>query len=340
MSADRLALALPIDAARQFDATVTQTQLSNNTVLGSADDRDTFASYIEDAEDELRAHTSVQFRESRAGTPGVVESFPQVTYKVSGHNDFKSQWSRVGTVYDMEEVTKNLRDDRVLPFDSAEGDEAYFYRGLGGSAAGDEWEDVTDEYGDSWAIVDHRAGTVVFDPAELLKAMRGGSGISLARNRLPKLRFAISYRYGTLGGSRSAAGATTLGTSINDTDTGSTAVGDASRLPDAGVSGGTLILLIGEEYVRATVDPGADTIDIAERGVRGTTAASHSDGDRVQYTPPSIRKAVAARAGMLLAQAGRHQAFLPDAEDAIDKSDMIDEMRSVWDGTIEALAAD
>ena len=339
MSASRLSLALPIDVARAFDSTVTQTQLSNNTFQASTDDRDLLASFIEDAEGEFRDRVDASFQEGRAGVEGDRETYPQITYKVSGHNDFKRQFTGVGSVYDPEEVTKDLPDDRILPFDSAAGDEAYIYRGLGGSASGDEWEDVTADYGDTWGIVDNRSGTVAFHPTLLLQSMRGasGQGIGLYRSRLKHLRFAISYRYGTLGGSRGFAGATTLGTSLTTGDTGSTSVADASRLPDAGGIGGSLILLIGEEYVRATVDPSADTIDILERGVRGTDAASHSSGDRVQYTPPSIRKAVVARAAMALIQAGRYSAFLPDSEDALDKSEMFDNFETTWNESIAAM---
>lgn len=336
---DRLTLALPIDVVRAFDHTATQTQLSNNTFQGTPDDRDTLASLIEDAEGEFRRLTNSDMRVSRAGSSGDRETYPQLTYKVPGHPDFRRSWTGFSAMYDLEEVEKNLRDDRILPFDSTEGDEAYVYTGLGGSSSGDEWEDVTDEYGDSWTIVNHRSGTIKFDPLELLQAMAASrTGLSLSNNRLKKLRFAISYRHGTLGGSRSGAGATTLDTSISDSDTGATSVGDASNMPDAGGLGGSLILLLGTEYVRATTDPSGDTIDILERGVRGTNAASHSSGDRVQYTPPEARTAVKERAKMWFIQSGRYSAYLPDADDTIDKGEMLEEARSTWSGIVEALS--
>jgi len=341
MAADRLALALPVDVSRMMDHSVTQTQLTNNTFQATPDDRDLLASYIEDAEGEFRAATDATFRESRAGVAGDRETYPTVTYSVPGHADFKRKYTGVSSMYDLEEVEKNLGDKRILPFDSAEGDEAYVYRGLGGSSSGDEWEDVTADYGDTWAIVDHRNGTVAFDPLELIRAMTGGGqGVGVNRSRLSKLRFAISYRHGTLGGSRNLAGSTALGTSLTTAATGSTAVVDASRLPSALTQGGSVTLLIGEEYVRATVDASADTIDIVERGVRGTTAATHSSGDRVQFTPPSVRKAVASRAGMQLIQSGRYSAFMPDSEDAIDKDAMLSNLKETWEATVAAARAD
>lgn len=339
----RLSLALPVDVFHtQFDTTVTQTQLANNTVLGSADDRDTLASLIEDAEGELQAHTDTRFRETRAGVSGDRDTYPQITYKVSGHNDYKRQWTGVSGDYDPEEVTRSLPDTRVLPFDSAEGDEAYIYRGLRGSTGGSTWEDVTADQGETWDIIDHRNGVLVIHPIELLRTRhRSGHGLAINPSRIRQFRLAISYRHGTLGGSRSIAGSTTLTGSGEVIDSSSTpnslAVADASRLPNATSETGSLILLIDEEYIRATVDAANDTINVLERGVRGTNAAAHDADERVQYTPPSIRKAVAARAAMSLIQAGRYQAFLPDSEDAIDKGEMLDEARNVWEGTIDAL---
>lgn len=337
-TADRLTLCLQIDVARLFDSTVTQTQLTNNTFQASMDDRDMLASHIEDAEHEFRQRTDATFRPARAGSPGTRQTYPQITYKPSGHEDYKRDWMGVAGNYDAEMVTRNLPDDRILPFDSAEGDEAYIFRGIGG-ASGNDWEDVTADFGDTWTIIDHRSGTVAFHPIELARTMQAhAQGIGFRSDQLKRLRFAISYRYGNLGGSRSYAGATALGASINSSDTGSTAVADGSRLPDAGLDGGTVVLKAGEEYLRATVDPGADTIDIVERGIRGTNAASHANGDRVQYTPPSIRKAVASRAAMGLVSSGRYSAFAPESEDALDKDDLMDTFEATWTATVDAMA--
>lgn len=332
---DRTTLALPIDVVRTLDHTVTQTQLSNNTFQGTPDDRDMLSSLIEDAEDELRAQTNLTMRLSRAGTPGQKETYDHVTYSLPGHETYKRQWSRVGGDYLNQEIETSLSHDRILPFDSAEGDEAYFYRGLSGSASGDEWEDVTDEFGDSWFIVDHRDGTIVFHPQELDRAMVGNTrGVSFGNQS--QLRFAISYRFGSLGGTRSDPGAATLDTSLTNTETGTVAITDADQLPTGG-SGGSIVLLVNEEYLRATVDPQNDQLDIVERGVRGTSGAAHSSGDRVQYAPPAVRKAVAARAGMGLVQSGRYSAYLPDSDDTLDKGDVLDEQTYTWEKTLEAL---
>lgn len=332
----RLTLALPVDVfLDHFDATVTQTQIDNDVVLGSADDRDTLESMLEGAEDEFRQQADLDVRLSRVGSPGDRTTYEQVTYEVPGHENFKRKWSRVGGDYLNQEVTKDLAHDRVLPFDSAAGDEAYLYRGVSGAASG-QWDDVTADQSDLWDVVDHRSGTLVFHPVEIDRAMlAGAAGIGISRGRLRELRFAITYRHGALGGGRGTAGETTLTASLNSTDTPSSlGVDDASRLPAAdGVD-----LLIGGEYLVANVDASADTLNVLERGVRNTTGEAHASGDRVAYTPPSVRKAVAARAAMAVVDAGRYQSWLPDSDDAIDKGEMKKDFKSTWDKTVEAMS--
>lgn len=334
---DRLTLALPIDLVRTFDHTVTQTQLANNTFQGTPDDLDMLASLVEDAEDEFRTVTDAEMRLSRAGTPGDMTTFDQVTYSVPGHENFKRNWSRVGGDYLIQEVTKDVAHNRILPFDPVEGDEAYIYRGVSRGSAG-QWEDVTDRQGELWDIVDHRNGTLTFHPRELDRSMLAGTGgLGVSSSRLSELRFAISYRYGAAGGARSSSGSTDLGAAITQAESTpfTVAVGDASRIPTTG--GGSVVLLLGSEYVRAEVDAVTDEITVVERAVRGTDAEAHASGDRVQYTPPAIRKAVAARAGMGLIQSGRYSAWLPDSDDAISKGDMLDRMQETWDDTVGAL---
>lgn len=334
---ERLTHALPIDVARQFDHTTTQTQLENNTFQGSPDDRDVLAGLIEDAEGEFEQQTDVDMRLSRAGTPGRRETFEQLTYKIAGHESYKRNWSGVSGNYLPQEVEKNLQNGRVLPFDAAEGDKAYLYRGLGGSRTDDGWEDVTDDYGSLWQIIDHREGMVVFHPLELERTMRSGRrGVSMGRSRLNELRFAVSYRYGTLGGSRGSGAATSLTASLDATTTGTVGVEDGASLPGGG-DGGSYVFKIGSEYVDAVVDVENDLLDVRERGVRGTNAESHAAGARVQYTPSAIRKAVSARAGMGLIQSGRYSGWLPDNDDDLDKRDVLDRLEQTWQTTIEVM---
>lgn len=333
---NRTTLALPVDVfLEHFDSTVTQTQLDNNTVLGSPDDKDALTSMLEGAEDEFRQQADMDMRLSRVGSPGEIETYEQLTYDVKGHEAFKRNWSRTSRDYMPAEVTKNLANGRVLPFDSTEGDEVRAYRGIRGTTS-DQWEDITSDQGDLWDVVDHGAGTIVLHPIEVHRAMVGhAQGLAAGGGQLREVRLAITYRHGALGGGRGTAGETSLTEALNSTATPSAlGVDDASRLP----SGDGVTLLLGGEYLVADVDEANDTLNVTDRGVRNTNAESHASGDRVVYTPGSIRKAVAARAAMQVVQSGRYQSWLPDSEDAIDKGDMIDEFRTTWESTLEAMS--
>lgn len=336
--APRLDLALPTDVFIDwFDTTVTATQIQNNTVLGSADDRDSLTSMLEDAESEFIDLTNAAVRPSREGTPGDVETFEQQTFSPPGHEAFKNQWSGSAQVYQPQEAELNLEHNRVLPFDPDEGDEVRVYRGMD-PATDTQWDDITDDEGDLWTMLDHREGVLAVHPIEIFRAMMGTTSRGLSvRTTRRDVRVTLTYRYGALGGSRSNAGETTLGGSgevLTASDTPDALdVADASRLPRS-----ECVVMIDEEYLHVTPDPDADTLDVHERGVRNTNAESHDADAKVKYTPPSIRKAVAARAGMSVINAGRYQSFLPDSDDEVDKNDMNDRMEATWNRTIEALS--
>lgn len=335
--ADRLSLALPIDTARLFDSTVSQAQIDADTFINSGDDPDTLASMIEDAEGEFRRLTDDAMQISRVGVAGQRETFEQPTYKLSGHQLTKGTFTGTWTDYLPEEKSIMLDHDHLLPFDSAAGDSVYLYHGL--AESGNTWEDVTDKEGEMWEIVNPVSGRFMFSPLEIADTIL--TGRPTARGSVPefirRMRFAISYRYGGLGGDRGRATATDLDTSLTDTETGSVAVTDGARFP-TGTEGGAITVLVGDEYLSVVPDPANDSMDIKQRGIRGTTKASHSSGDRVQYTPPAVRKAVAARAGMTLVQSGRYRGFLPDTEDDLDSSDVIDELEGIWTTTVGALS--
>jgi hypothetical protein len=337
MTADRLSLALPVDVPRDaFDVTVTQPQITADTFLNTADDSDAITGWIAAAEDELRHHTNDNMRISRAGVAGRRETYEQQTYRLPGHQQYRARFSEFTFDYDYDEMTIPLDNDRVLPFDSGEGDEIYAYRGLGD---GTQWENITDDQGDAWDILDNVSGGLVVHPSELYEVMFGrvAGGVAFAGVGMDQLRVAISYRYGGLGGSLSRTAQTTLDTSLATGDTGPTAVTDGSRLPTSGVSG-TIVMKIGGEYVEVDPDPAGDSIDINARGVRGTTAESHNAGDRVVYTPPAIRKAVAARAGMNLINSSQYRGFLPDSDAELGEREIYDNLDATWSDTIAALS--
>jgi len=334
----RTTFCIPIDVARQFDATVSTDIIGSSNFQNSPDDDDLLASYIEDAETEFNDRTDSAMKIGRVGVEGRRNTYEHITYKLGGHNQFKRNFTGVWSDYDPTEETIQLDNERVIPFDDTEGDELYVYRGLTGSSSADSWENITDKKGDLWDILDNQRGTFVFHPIELYRAIvEQRSGVATTTNtQLSRVRFAISYRYGGLGGSRSTTARTELDTSITGSQTGSVDVTDGSVFPTSGGSG-AIPVLIGREYLLVDPSPSTDSMDVLERGVRGSATASHNSGDRVQYTPPSVRKAVAARAAMQLVQSGRYANWLPDAEDTLDKSDVLSELESTYQTTVDAM---
>jgi hypothetical protein len=340
----RLTLAIGIDTARLFDSTVSQAQIDADTFPTAVEDAgDLLASLIEDAESEFYELTDDQLKIGRVGLAGQRQTYETVTYKLNGHQQYKSNFTGVTSDYLPQEVNTGLENDNVLPFDADAGDEAYLYTGLGGKTAAstETWADITDEYGETWAIKNHARGRITFDPILLFQSrLTNAQGVGVGgRNQLDELAVQLSYRYGGLGGSRSRPTRTTLTETggIDDSQTDSVSVADGTNFPTSG-SSGSVVVLIDREYLSVDPDPDTDSMDIIERGVRGTTAASHDEDARIQYTPPSVRKAVASRAGMTLVNSGRYSDWLPDTEDDLDKSDVIDSFESTWAATIDALS--
>jgi hypothetical protein len=325
-----------MDVARAIDATIPEAQIDNDTWLNSTDDPDAIYGMIESAESEFYNRTNTDLRVSREGTPGVRESYESVTYELSGHKQYRRNFSHGTYDYSFREGTVHLNNERVMPFDPDEDDEAYVYWGL---SSDQTWEDITDDRGDFWDIIDHRAGLIAIDPNELLRARSrtGDSGIPLGSGNIRNLRINITYRHGALDRSQEWVGTTTLAESIDDTQTGAVEVADLAQLP-SGVTSDNVVVTLGSEHIHARIDRDADRLDIQARGVRGTEAQSHSSGDDVTYVPPQYRKAVAARAGMELLATGRYRGYLPDTEADIDNSEAMDELERMWSGTVEALS--
>jgi len=336
-SPNRVSLALPIDVIRLLDVTVSDAQITNDQPLASGDDYDAFASAIEDAEGEFKRQVSLSSRVSREGIPGRTESFEQPTYKVSGHKTTKATFTGVWTDYLPQEAEVRLANDRVLPFDTAEDDEAYFYQGLD---ADSKWVDISDEQGESWDILNHRKGTLVFYPYDFIEEIIDVNlgGLRGIPTFLRNFRFAISYRHGVLDRSSSQVGQTELAASLTDSQTGTVAVDDVEVLSRGRVSS-TAILRIGSEYLTATYDRSAGDVDIIERGVRGTTAVSHDTGETVMYVPPEYRKAIAARAGMQIGSSMRYSEWLPESDDSMSREEVVGELQEIWDGTLTALGS-
>lgn len=335
---ERTNLALPVDVVRLFDSTVSQAQIDADTFQNTGDDADLLFSFIEDAEDEFHGATNAQMRIGREGVAGARETFEQITYDVGGHEQYKQSWSGVAGNYRNTERTTDMGNERILPFDPAEGDQAFVYRGMGtGLSGNDDWEDVTSEQGEIWDIINHRDGRLVISPVAIQRAMRTSSqGLSIGgQNRLREVRFAISYRYGGLGGSRETTSETSLSNSLaSGTTSGTVDVANGSGFPGES----EIIIKIGREYLSVAPDPANNQFEILQRGVRGTEAVAHDADDTIQYTPPAVRKAVASKAAHNLSNSSRYQKWLPDNEDDISKSDMMDNFAETWKTTIAALS--
>lgn len=342
MTTDQLVLALPEDVTRVVDHTTRGTEIQNDVFLGSGDDRATLIAMIEDAEDEFRAATNADMRPSRIGTPGRRETYENVTYDLSSHDQYKENWTGTSTRYLPQEVNTSLNQGRILPFDPDAGDEAFLYTGLGGKSLGgdDTYESITDDYGEDWIIQDHAAGRITFDPILLFQSrLTGHQGIGIGgRNQLTELVVHISYRYGSLGGDRGRGGLTELTAQLGDVDPPTTvSIDSAARLP-TGEAAGTILLRIGTEYVRAVIDQTNDELTITDRGARNTDRQAWDSDTSVHYVPPSVIKAVAARAGMDWVSSGRYNEWLPDADDDLDRNDVLDTLRDTYSTTVEALS--
>jgi hypothetical protein len=253
--------ALPIDVARRFDPQITQSELGSDSVIGQADTEQirTRASAIAA---ELEGRTGTAFRAVRVGNPGA-----PTTYE---HHAADEQADRFENLVDLDH-------QHVVPLDPAV-DVLEIRTGR------DTWEDVTDASGDEWVLNEVTGRLKTF---RLL--------IDRVYFEAPDDRHVrISYRHGALGGGRDRGGETTLGESVTASQTGTVDVADAGRLP---ADGGAVLL--GQqpstaEYVRLSgADASANTVTIAERGVRRTDSASHDTGDAVHYCPLDIRDAVA-----------------------------------------------
>lgn len=334
MSTSRTTLAIPTDVARNFDSDITQAQLDADQFGAAPDDVDLLQSFLEDAEDEFFMETDSQIKIGRKGNKGQRETFEEVAKKLSGHKQYRRNFSHVTFDYDNRTDTLELANGSILPFDPEEGDAAYLYRGL----RGEGWEDITEDRGELWDIVNYKRGELIISPElKRLIRTRNRGGIGLVNNQLERVRIAISYRYGGLGGTRRQAARGTITEELSDSQTGTVSVSGDSTFPTDDAGGG-FVVLVDREYILARADPENDELELVERGVRGTQAASHDSDTRFSYTPPAIRKAVAARAAMQLVTSGRYQTWLPDTEDDITKSDLYDELETIWTTTVEALS--
>ena len=300
-------LCLPIDTVRRFDPQQTRDDLENNDFLGDPEfgDSERFRARIEGIEDQFVTDTDTALRPTRVGSVGA-----PATYE---HHDNKYWKHTPSTVY--------LDHRNIHPIDATQGDAIELRVGI------NQWRDITADEGERW-VADYKMGKL-----ELYSRVRGHRGYRNIRDQ----RFVrLTYRHGALGGDRRYGGQTTLSASLdNRTDPPTTVdVENAARLPS---SGGTMLVGgFGGEYVRVgTVDPQANTIEIAAREQRGTTSTTHDAGAIVHYCPLNVREGIAAAtARELVLFSDWADRMVDENENTLSQQAKLDEWKSEFESVV------
>lgn len=260
MAEPRTYYAHAADVIRKYNPQLTITNVTSNDYIGSPDDLDRITSRIEEVEGEFEELTNHPFRAVRVGHPDRPATWV---------SDDADMYRYQGGV----KVWLNHRE--IVPLNASTGDTLELRTGR------DSWKDITAQEGNKW-VANYEKGWIKF----LSRTRTWTHGTQKDRF------FRVTYRHGAPGGDSTHAGQTTLDGSISGTAT-SVTVTDAAQLPPRGV-----LFVDGSEYVRIESISG-NTLTV-EREVRGTEAASHSDGATVHYCPMNVRSAVAAKAAIEL----------------------------------------
>lgn len=308
----RLNYALPEDVLRKADPSVGTDAFGQSFVS-----KERTRARIEAVEDKWEQTTGAVFRSTRAGRAGQPEAYEYHELEIPFQHGHGPRQSGM--------VTVNLDHDNVLPFDSANGDavEIRFSRS-------DAWEDITDQEGDRWELINLRDGTLKLylfpiydeDGRDGINIHPGGDEVFLR----------LTYRYGNLGADSRSGGESALGSQLTAGSTGATSVGNAGRLP----KGGHPMVIGGTEYVYVSgVDTTNDEITIDTRGLRDTTDADHASGAAVQYVPMDVREAVAAKAAAEILRNDDQLDFTIEGSDPVDIMAKTRELEKEWSETID-----
>jgi hypothetical protein len=206
----------------------------------------------------------------------------------------------------------SLNNGDIQPLDSSVGDAIEVRTGR------DSFEDITDEEGDEW-VLDNRRGQLKLYRFLVRRLQFEGPDERLVR---------LTYRHGALGGSRDEGAATTLSSSVTSVDT-TLSTSDPAAFPTAPFVAG-LGTSAGFEHVRVEeIDSGAGTVTVT-RGVAQTEADSHPEGAILQYVPPSVREAVAARAAVPIVLDDDARTAVPDDGQLTSRTDRAEELREQY----------
>jgi len=295
----RLTYATVLDVARRFDPRLDEAALLAGELLeGDADDVETIQSRLDGVESSW----------DRQASP--MRSIPVGSRQVPKRYDAK------GTPWP---ITIYLDHQNIAPFDPAQGDFIETRTGR------DQYTDITNQEGSAW--------TADYDMGTITVYRYPGAGQLPAFYHIRDEFVQVSYRT-TAGGDRLRAGETTLTEDIDSNDTGTYTVSNASQLPRGGgvmlIGGGSIP---GAEYVNVdVVDHSTNEIQIAERGIRGTSGASHDSGDVIHYCPMDVREAVAAKAAVELALTEDFTEWLFDGD--IDRQTRMDTWDEEWSNAV------
>jgi hypothetical protein len=206
----------------------------------------------------------------------------------------------------------SLNNGDIQPLNASVGDALEVRTGR------DSYEDVTSEEGDEW-VLDNRRGQLKLFRFLVRRLHFEGPDERLVR---------LTYRHGALGGSRDEGAATTLSSSVTSVDT-TLSTSDPSAFPATPFVAG-LGTSAGFEHVRVEeIDSGAGTVTVT-RGVQQTEADSHPEGAILQYVPPSVREAVAARAAVPVVLDDDARTAVPDDGQLTSRTDRADELREQY----------
>jgi hypothetical protein len=291
----RLRYATPEDVARRYDPNITGSEIDTDDFLGTEDDRETITARLEGIESQW----------DREATPMRAVSV--------GSEDAPKYFDAKGSPWP---VRIYLSHQNVQPLDSNRSD---FIKTRTGR---DSYTDITHQQGSAW--------TADWDAGIISVYKLPGAGQLPAFRRIREKFVKLSYHIAA-GGDVFSAGETTLGEDIDTNADGTVSVTDASRLPH----GDALVLVGGSEYVYLNdVDPDADTVTIAKRGLRKTTTNSHNNGTTVHYCPMNVREAVAALGAVELASVEDFTEALFDG--SLDLDSKIDQWEAEWNRAVNS----
>jgi len=267
----RSQMATIVDVLRVFDPRLDAAELDDD--LGNYLGPETLEKVqteLEVAESALEAETNTTFRLATYGQAG-----ERGTYHWIPKTDLINEESH-------RRPTRFYLRPNLIPFDPDEGDELAYRTGT------DSFTPIPE----SQYMVNWRTGEVeLFD-------VFGRSYFTKRVNRPYQASPIVArYRYGAGGHRTRDPGQTELTAEVDDTAGATVEVANTDRLPP---NTNEPVLIGQSEYALIDVDRSAGTITLTSRGLRGTDAQEHGEGDTVHYCPLDIRKAVAGKAAASL----------------------------------------